>query len=174
MGATLVLLLVIYFVSAVNAQELKCSGADVRSIQVAPELIRTTTLDDKPDIIEAGSAGAAGDELIVVVIGPISGPMDSFKIDTRLLCDAAAVRLTATIVRSEHFNGSVARNQIWRPTIKLVVVPHRAEVKFQAIWNRRLTNGAELEHAATPPYAERKFPIVLTKTLRAIKKPAFR
>src|ERR1022692_503891 len=46
-----------------------------------------------------------------------------------------------------------------------------SEVALAAIWKMHSTTGEEIHRAQTPPYSEREYPIVVTTTLRAARRP---
>jgi len=104
--------------------------------------------------------------MAVIAHGPVLGSMDSQKVETDLLCTAKGLLLTATITRSADYNGSALKNAAWRPQINITIVLHQAEPIFQATWKMRLTTGAEVSRAETPLYADQRYPITVTKTIR--------
>ena|ERR1700730_6149605 len=156
--------------SPANPQDIvkRCVGVEVRSISVSSERALNTPLDAKPATIETGPPGAAIKEVTIVSRGPVLGAMDSPQVKTELSCTTRGLDLVATISRSEHYNGTVARNRLWRPRIDMVVMLDASEIFLQAIWKMRLTSGREMDLARTPPYPEEKYPITVTKTLRSV------
>jgi hypothetical protein len=153
-----------------NAQEIikTCVGVEVRSIGVSYERALNTPLDAKPATIETGPPGAATKEITIVIRGPVLGAMDSPQVKTELSCTTTGFDLVATISRSEHYNGTVARNRLWRPQVSMVVILDASEIIFHAIWKMRSTSGREMDLARTSPYPEEKYPITVTKTLRSV------
>lgn len=160
-----------------NAQEIvkTCAGAEVRLINISAETEREILLDATPEkpaieIVPAPPSsttpGAAGKVVTVIALGPALGSMDSRTVETDLACTAKGVVLTATITRSADYHGAAAKNVRWRPKIEIVVIPRQPEVIFEATWRMRLTTGAELDHAQTPPYPDQKYPITVTTTVR--------
>jgi len=160
-----------------HAQEISKSNtgaeAKVRSIKVSLELERDVLLDTTPERIEIAppqasetTPGAAGKAVTVIALGPVLGSMDSPDVKTDVACTRKGIRLTATVTRSADYHGGVRQNVLWRPKIEVVVVLRQPEVSFEAIWRMRLTTGAELDHAQTPPYPDRKYPITVTAMVR--------
>lgn len=160
-----------------NAQEIMktCAGASVQSISLSAEPEREILLDSTPEkptikIIPAPQptmpGGSAGKAVTIIALGPVLGAMDSSKVETDLACTAKGFVLTATITRNADYDGSVLANIIWRPKIEIAIFPRRPEVIVETKWRMRLTTGAELGHARTPPYPEQKFPISVVAIVR--------
>ena len=144
----------------------RCDSGEVRSIKVENELIHTAGTGDAEPGIQVQPRANASASIKVTALGPILGSMDSRVVKTDLRCSDNGIVLKATITRSEHFNGAVLQNQHWRPRIVLTIKPKQQDVTLETIWSMRLTNGKVIDHAQTPPYAERPYPIVVTKGLR--------
>jgi hypothetical protein len=96
--------------------------------------------------------------------------MDSPEIETELRCTERGLALTATITRSADFHGAALQNQNWRPMIAIALKPRRPNITFETVWRMRLTTGAELTHAQTPPHREQKYPMRIMKTIRGHRK----
>jgi len=165
----------VLFGSMSYAQEVtkRCAGADVRLIGVAAQVEQGAPPDDAPERIEVVSApssatgrDSAGKAVTLIAVGPVLGSMDSREVETELRCTAKGPVLTVTITRSADYHGGVHKDVLWRPRIEIAVAPRRRNLAFQTIWAMRLTSGAELKHAQTPPYPERKYPINVTKIIR--------
>ena len=109
--------------------------------------------------------GSAGKAVTLIVVGPVLGSMDSREVETEVVCTAKGPVLTVIITRSAEYRGGVHKNVLWRPRIEIQVARRRHNLTFQTIWTMRLTSGAELKHAQTPPYPERKYPINVTKII---------
>ena len=118
------------------------------------------------EIALPSKAPAAMPERTLTALGPILGAMDFPEVKYTLLCTAKGAAFIATITRSADYHGSVLANVYWRPKIKIALIIRETEVTFDTTWKIRLSSGAELSHAQTPPYRARKYPIVLTKTIR--------
>jgi hypothetical protein len=130
------------------------------------------TIDILPTVREKNPASDNQQEYVMVTAhGPVLGSMDSQKVETKLLCTAKGVLLTATITRSAEYSGSVLKNAAWRPQINTKLAIYHSEVSFQVTWRMRLSTGAELSHAETPPYMDQKYPITLARTIQAIYRP---
>ena len=149
-----------------------CGGAEARLIQASAQLERQGAPDSTPERIEtvpeptsSTPSGANEKAATVIIIGPVLGSMDASDVKTDLSCTPQGIALTATITRSADYNGSTLANVLWRPRIELSVVFHSSPLVFQAIWKMRLTTGAEVDHARTPPYPEKSYPITLSTTL---------
>lgn len=160
-----------------NAQEIMkaCAGMEVRSIDISAEPDRKVLLDATPEkpaiqIVPAPPSsttpGASEKVVTVIALGPVLGSMDSPKVETCLACTAKGVVLTATITRSADYHGAVLANIIWRPKIEIAVALRQPEIILATTWRMRLTTGAELAHAQTPPYPDQKYPITVTATVR--------
>jgi len=150
-----------------NAQKVikKCAGVEVRSMKVSLQPVQDVPLDAQQETIETGPSATGTKVITVVASGPILGSMDSEKLNPGLACSSEGLVLTATITRSANYSGAVRQNVIWFPRITIVLVPHQADMAFQAIWKMRLTSGKEVDRARTPPYPEKKYPITVTKTI---------
>jgi len=150
-----------------NAQKIikKCGGVEVRSMKVSLQTVHDIPLDAQQETIEIGPSAVDAKAIRVVARGPILGSMDSEKLNPDLACSSDGLILTATITRSANYHGSVLQNVIWFPKITILLVLHQPDAAFQTIWNMRLTNGARIDHARTPPYPEKKYPITVTRTL---------
>ena len=144
-----------------------CAAVEVRSLAVTTELETGPVPDAQPERIESAVSDGPLTNVIAAAIGPVLGPMDSEKLKTQLSCGPRGINLIVTISRSEHFNGAVLQNQTWRPRISMVLNPRAPEVVLAAKWEMRLTSGKLVKRAQTPPYSEREYPIVVTKTLRS-------
>ena len=149
-----------------------CGGAEARLIQASAQPERQGAPDSTPERIEtvpeptsSTPSGANEKAATVIVIGPVLGSMDASDVKTDLSCTPQGIALTATITRSADYNGSTLANVLWRPRIELSVVFHSSPLVFEAIWKMRLTTGAEVDHARTPPYPEKSYPITLSTTL---------
>jgi hypothetical protein len=142
-----------------NAQETtrSCAAAEVRSIRVTAE---SGKFGAPPETIDI-----ARTEDTLVARGPVLGSMDSRQVETDLACTPNGVLLTATITRSADYNGSAAKNVLWRPRIEIAIVLRQTGIVFQTKWRMRSSTGAELSHAQTPPYPDRQYPLVVTITL---------
>jgi len=161
-----------------HAQEMNktntCAEVEVQSVKVSPELEIGILHDPTPAKIETIPAealettpSASGKAVTVIALGPVLGSMDSPGIKTDLACTAKGVVLTATITRSANYHGAVRQNQNWRPRIEMALALRQAEVTFEVIWRMRLTTGAELDHAQTPPsYPDQQYPITVTAMVR--------
>jgi hypothetical protein len=165
----------VLFGSMTHAQEVtkRCVGADARLIGVSAQVEQGVSPGGAPERIEVVSApaaatsrGSAGKTVTLIAVGPVLGSMDSREVETELRCTAKGLVLTATITRSADYHGGVHKDVLWRPRIKIAVDPRRRNLIFQTIWAMRLTSGAELKHAQTPPYPDRKYPITITKIIR--------
>jgi len=142
-----------------------CAGVEVISIGVSTDVSRGGALLDASPTITVGPGGGGGKAITIIAAGPVLGSMDSAKVKTDLVCTAKGLALTATITRSADYEGAVLANVHWRPRVTIAVVLRQAEVILQTTWRMRLTTGNELDHARTPPYADQKYPITVTKTL---------
>jgi len=153
---------------ASHAQEVvkTCRAVEVHSIQMSAEAV-PKVLSDVRAVTQVAYPDAAAKAVVVTAYGPILGSMDSPKVETDLACTAKGFVLTATITRSASFNGSALQNVNWRPRITMAVGLLKPEGVVQTIWKMRLTTGASVDHAQTPPYdVDQKYPIRLTKTIR--------
>jgi hypothetical protein len=147
-----------------------CESGEVTLIKVTSEPYPTAdTIYTGPGI--KVEPGMGGDEPIeVIALGPILGSMDSPEVETELRCAKRGMVMTATITRSANFHGSALQNQTWRPIITIALVSRVPNVTFETIWRMRLTTGAGLRHAQTPPYPDQKYPITVMKTIRRHRK----
>lgn len=155
-----------------NAQTIRaCAGVEVRSTEVSVDNARRALLHDKQAKIEilAAQVPATTEDptIMVVALGPVLGSMDSSEVSTQLACSERGIVLTATITRSADYHGATAKNILWNPKITMVFRLHQPEIVLQTTWRMRLTTGAELDHARTPPYPEQEYPITVTKTVRS-------
>lgn len=154
-----------------------CPGLLVRSVHVSTELEKGGIFFPDPapkkimnvaENVSANKTGSAGKVLTVVAIGPILGPMDAPRLRTDLSCTTqGGLLLTATIVRAADFHGAVLANVNWRPKIEIEIALRQREAMFQVAWAMRLTTGAMVDYAQTPPYGEQRYPITMTKMIRA-------
>lgn len=152
---------------SMNAQKVikRCAGVEARSMKVSLKTVQDVPLDAQQETIET-SPSAAGPKVITVVArGPILGSMDSETLHPDLACSSDGLVLTVTISRSAHYHGAVRQNVLWSPRITILVGPLQPEIALQVVWKMRLTNGREVDHARTPPYPEKKYPITVTKTI---------
>jgi hypothetical protein len=141
-----------------------CGSVEVRSLAVSTERAGTSR-DIKPEAIEESPVSGGETTTQVTVLGPPLGSMDSPAIKTRIACSPSGFVLTATIIRSAAFNGSVLQNALWQPRIQLIVRLRQRHVPFRTVWRMRTTDGVELTFAQTPPLRGRRFPIVLARRL---------
>ena len=107
----------------------------------------------------------------ITAVGPALGSMDSRNLETDLSCSPEGVILTATIVRSADFQGAALKNVLWRPKISVTFSLRRDPALFRLSWAMRLTTGAAVSRAATPPFAERSYPVALEKMM-SLARPA--
>ena len=113
-----------------------------------------------PDALGASS-------LEVTIFGPVLGSMDSPTITVDEACTVDGVDLTAWIVRSAAYNGTAAKNVLWRPKLTILIVTRQPAVVLRTIWKMRLTTGVLLNHAETPGYSSQAYPIEMTEVLRS-------
>lgn len=142
-----------------------CPAAEVRSIRETAKSIQDLPLDTKQATIEFGTSTPEAKGITIIARGPVLGSMDSEKLNTDVACSIDGFVLTATITRSENYNGAVRQNVLWSPEITIVIVPRRTSVVVQTIWKMRLSNGKELGRARTPPYRQQDYPITVTQTV---------
>jgi hypothetical protein len=147
-----------------------CDAGEVTSIDVSREAYHQAgTISVRPEIDVEMGAGA--DEPIrIKALGPVLGSMDSPEIVTKLRCTERGLALTATITRSADFHGAALQNQNWRPMIAIALMPRQPNITFETIWRMRLTTGAELTHAQTPPHRDQKYPMRIMQTIRGHRK----
>jgi hypothetical protein len=150
----------------------ECSGVHVQSITFLKQNSEPTAGDAQramPFIEMAPSAPPSGFKPIrsmtVIAVGPILGSMDSQDVATSIQCTRAGVALTAAITRSAEYHGGVKKNVLWRPRIKLVVVPLRTGATISITWRMHLTTGDEVDRAQTPPYQYQNYPVTVTRTI---------
>ncbi len=148
-----------------TAKTKKCNNSEVLSIKVESELMQTADDGNQEPEIQVFPGTNVDDPIKIIALGPLLGPMDSHSIKTDLSCSEHGVVLKATITRSANFNGAVLQNQIWRPKVVLTMKAGQ-DVTLQTIWSMRLTNGKVVNHAQTPPYPDRSYPISITKKIR--------
>lgn len=144
-----------------------CAGVEVRSISVAYEPAQETPLDGGPEVPAQPARPAAAGDTTIVARGPVLGSMDSPEVSTLVSCTSTGFSLTAAISRSADYKGSALQNQLWRPRISMAISFRNPEIAFQMVWKMRLTTGAEVDRARTPPYSELKYPIILESKLRS-------
>jgi hypothetical protein len=160
-------------IASPRALSSRCGALQAQSIGVSAVPENTPNLGSatgKVEVIAAPASdvapGMTGKGVHVVVVGPPIGSMDSPDVRTDVSCTARGIALTATITRSADYHDSALKNAVFRPTIDLSVVLQQPDATFQATWKMRLTTGAELDHAQTPPYPEQNYPLTLTATIR--------
>jgi len=141
------------------------SCPDVQSIRVSAEPESDVLDDHDPEsadltVVQAGASTNA--IASAVAVGPVLGSMDLRNVETARACDANGVRITATTTRSAAYEGAVQKNVLWRPRLEIVFAPHSAVTVLTTIWKMRLTTGAEVSRARTPPYPEQNYPVTVT------------
>jgi hypothetical protein len=148
----------------------RCPAVDVQSVRVSAEFEPASGKPASTDVEKPETASPRG-TLSAVARGPIFGSMDSHEVKTSLSCTAEGVTLTATITRAAGYNGSTLKNVLWRPKITVVVMPLRPEIHFDTVWQVKLSNGKELRRAATPPFPEVDYPVVVKRVFSASPLP---
>ena len=142
-----------------------CDGVDIRVVDVGSELEGLQQSDARPHLIVAAPASDPEDQgervTTITAFGPMLGSMDSHDVRASIACTATGFALTALITRSEHYNGAILANILWRPKITVRVIKPRPEMTMAAVWAMRLTNGAPLARARTPPYPELQYPFAV-------------
>jgi hypothetical protein len=142
-----------------------CAGVDVNSLIVSTEYSNgAVPSDPSPSIMV--DPHASGETIAITELGPVLGSMDSRKVKTEVVCTEKGFAVTAIVTRSADYKGALAKNVLWRPRINIAIVLRNPEVNFEGTWRMRLTTGAELDHAETPPYPEQRYPATITKTIR--------
>jgi hypothetical protein len=102
---------------------------------------------------------------LVLVQGPILGSMDSSNIKTEVSCLPDGIGLTATITRSDNFNGAVLQNVTWLPRISLSLRLLQPSIVLYTTWRIQTSSGKEVTLAQTPPFRARRFPVRVTKRI---------
>lgn|GEM_PF-5141801 len=153
------------------ALELDCAAGALRDLSVAAEPLPAAPAPAAQEAITLVATRGATAHLLVR--GPILGSMDAPDVAIALSCTRKGMLATATITRSANYRGALRQNQNWLPSISLALIPQRPEMLFQARWEMRLSTGAMLDRAKTPPaFPARRYPISLTKTIIAPSAPA--
>lgn len=134
-----------------------CPAVDVQDLRtgVVPE--RLARADTMPERIEP-VAGSTSPAVMLLATGPMLGSMDSPEVATSVECTTDGATVTATLTRSADYAGGVKKNILWRPTLAMKILPRAATV-LRVTWRMRLTTGAEVERAQTPPYPELPYPL---------------
>ncbi len=144
-----------------------CAGFEVRQTVVSIEIERPSFFLSNPSpkkitIAPAKDSASTTEKWArVVAVGPVLGSMDSGEVKTDVACTTKGIVLTATITRSANYHGAVLQNVLWRPRIEIEVALPQPNVHVEATWMMRLTNGAVLNHAQTPPYPDITYPITV-------------
>jgi len=147
-----------------------CAGVVVRSVTVSEDIHGEAAFAAGPEKIEVVSSGPEG-RVTVIALGPVLGSMDSTDVKIDLACTQNGILLTSMITRSANFHGGGLQNVNWRPKITIVLALKQPEIAVEAVWKMRLSTGAEQTHAWSPPYPDRKYPIILTETVRSMSAP---
>jgi len=147
----------------------RCSGLIVRSIAVSNDTEtailaeRTSARSSRVRIsVTSDHHGAA----TIVAVGPVLGLMDSREIATDVSCSDDGVVLTATLTRSAEYTDSLKKNVLWRPRLS-VRIDRKRRVVIRTVWRMRLTTGAEVTRSRMSPYPEQRYPMIVTRILRA-------
>lgn len=86
--------------------------------------------------------------------------MDSHDLETAVSCNPRGFTVTATITRSVYYNGSAAKNVLWRPKLEIAVAPTQSAYTVEVTWAMRRSNGAPVHHDLNMP--EQEFPITVS------------
>jgi len=146
----------------------RCSGVIVRSIAVSNDtetaiLAERTSAPPRVRIsVTSDHHGAA----TIVAVGPVLGLMDSREIATDVSCSDDGVVLTATLTRSAEYTDSIKKNVLWRPRLS-VRIDRKRRVVIRTVWRMRVTTGAEVTRSRMSPYPEQRYPMIVTRILRA-------
>lgn len=95
----------------------------------------------------------------VVAYGPILGSMDSRDLKPRVECNSSGFTVATALTRSANYDGTAAKNVLWRPRIELEISQARGHALVEARWTMRLSTGGDVKHARTPPYPEQTYPV---------------
>ena len=134
-----------------------CPAAEINSIESTSKragVLRT----GKTENIEI--LGQTNHTVTIMAQGPVLGSMDLPSIKTDLSCLPDGVVLTATITRSDEFNGAVLQNVTWLPKISLSLKLLQPSVMLHTIWKIQTTSGKEVTFAQTPPFRVGDFQFV--------------
>lgn len=111
-------------------------------------------------IVERGNNPSS---IEIILNGPVLESMDSSDVGTHLACTSDGVKILATVVRSADYQGAVLANYIWRPIIKVTADLYKAEIVVVSTWRMRLTTGASVKIADTPPNLHQDYPVTIKK-----------
>lgn len=149
-----------------------CPGVEVRSVQMShlPWLGNSAPTPSISVTVPAGHISGdsqAETAPVVTILGPVLGAMDYTDIGIEIRCLDKGVIVTGVITRSASYSGSTNRNEPWQPSMKVDLVLREPQTLVEGRWVMRLTNGASVDHARTPPYEEQTYPIVVTRPVQA-------
>jgi hypothetical protein len=141
------------------------------SDQAPPVVAGPATIQVLP-IHPLGFQNRVGNERTIVITGPLLGSMDSPDVKTEIVCTEKGLTVSATISRMSNYPEATLGNTLkgtypWRPRFTISIEFRQPTIILQTSWIMRMTNGDSVTTARTPPYPEQKYPITVTKTIRA-------
>lgn len=159
---------------AASARELvkACPAANVRSLATSAVVGKDAVArNDEPTIevspiLTGKQKHLKWNVAIVTAYGPILGSMDSPKFDHAVSCAADGINIEINITRSENYQGAVLQNVNWVPKVVTRIESKLPEMVFHVRWKMTLSNGVVVGHSRTPPFPERKYPVLGDKTIR--------